>query len=122
MVSAIDRAKRALVTLLKSLATVYGLVLSVTRDATDKEILSAYRKVSRKAHPDQGGSVEHQTALNNARDAWDEALKASKGRGGKRTNTGSTTQGEHQNLPTAREAKAEGKQGMFRFRLLPATL
>ena len=30
MVSAIDRAKRALVTLLKSLATVYGLVLSVT--------------------------------------------------------------------------------------------
>ena len=59
MVSAIDRAKRALVTLLKSLATVYGLVLSVTRDATDKEILSAYRKVSRKAHPDQGTTNSH---------------------------------------------------------------
>ena len=42
MVSAIDRAKRALVTLLKSLATVYGLVLSVTRDAPDKDVRTAY--------------------------------------------------------------------------------
>ena len=82
MVSAIDRAKRALVTLLKSLATVYGLVLSVTRDAPDKDVRTAYRKVSRKAHPDHGGSAEHQTALNNAHDAWQEAIKASKGWGG----------------------------------------
>ena len=65
MVSAVDQAKRALVSLLKSLATTYSLVLSVTRDAPDKDVRSAYRKVSRKVHPDRGGSAEHQTALNN---------------------------------------------------------
>ena len=75
MVSAIDRAKRALVTLLKSLATAYGIVLNIKRDSPDTEIRSAYRKVSRKAHPDRSGNVEQQTALNNARDVWEQAVK-----------------------------------------------
>ena len=53
MVSAIDRAKRALVVLLKHLATVYGVTVSVTRDSADKDIRRAYRQVSRRAHPDR---------------------------------------------------------------------
>ena len=40
MVSAVDRAKRALVTLLKLLATAYGCVADVTRDSADLEIKS----------------------------------------------------------------------------------
>ncbi len=73
MVSAIDRAKRALVTLLKALAASYGVVLQLARDSADRDVRSAYRKVSRKVHPDHGGSVADQTQLNAAHDAWQEA-------------------------------------------------
>ena len=55
MVSATERPKRALVTLLKSLATAYGLVLTQTRDSPNKDVRTAYRKVSPKTHPDRGG-------------------------------------------------------------------
>ena len=85
MVSSVDTAKRMLVTLLKSLAAIYSVVLGLTRESTDIEVKAAYKKVSRKAHPDQGGAPEHQKALNAARDTWEEALRASKGRGGDRT-------------------------------------
>ena len=37
MVSAVDRAKRALVTLLKTLATAYGIVLNLKREPTDAQ-------------------------------------------------------------------------------------
>ena len=84
MVSAIDKAKRVLVTLLKSLAGIYAVVLGLTRDSTEVEVKAAYRKVSRRAHPDRGGTSEHQKALNAARDEWEEALRASKGSGGNR--------------------------------------
>ena len=85
MVSAIDKAKRVLVTLLKSLAAIYGVALGLTRECTQVEVKAAYKKVSCKAHPDRGGAPEHQKALNAARDAWEETLRASKGRGGDRT-------------------------------------
>ena len=84
MVSAVGKAKRVLVTLLKSLAGIYALVLGLTRDSTEVEVKAAYRKVSRRAHPDRGGTPEHQKALNAARDEWEEALRASKGSGGNR--------------------------------------
>ena len=51
MVSAIDRCKRALVTLIRALATLYGCRVTVTRDSPDAEVRTAYRKVSWKAHP-----------------------------------------------------------------------
>ena len=60
MPSVRDLATRALVTLLKSLATAYGLVLTITRDSADKDIRMAYRKVSVKTHPDKGGNEEDQ--------------------------------------------------------------
>ena len=84
MVSNVDTAKRALVTLLKSLAAIYGVVVGITRESTDKELVAVFRKVCRKVHPDRGGAEAHQKALNAARDLWDEAMRASKGRGGNR--------------------------------------
>ncbi len=82
MVSAIDRAKRLLVSLLKTLAATYGVVLQLSRDSSDAAVHSAFRKVSRKAHPDQGGSVADQTALNTARDNWQDAVTQAAGKHG----------------------------------------
>ena len=59
MVSAVDQAKRALVTLLKLLATAYSCVLLITRDSSDQEIKTAYRKLSKKHrrfHPCHGSA------------------------------------------------------------------
>ena len=81
MVSAVDRAKRALVTLLRLLATAYGCVADVTRDSSDLEIKSAYRKLSRKVHPDKGGLVADQTRLNCAYEGWQNEVKRAPGRG-----------------------------------------
>ena len=78
MVSAIDGAKRALVALLKDLATVYGVIVSTTRDSADKDVRRAYRQVSWRAHPDHGGNEEHQKSLSNANDVWEAALKEAK--------------------------------------------
>ena len=57
MVSAIDAAKRVLVTLMRTLAGVYGVAFSLNRVSVDADIRSAYRKLSRKTHPDHGGKV-----------------------------------------------------------------
>ena len=66
MVSHVDRAERALVILLKALAVTYVVSLVLSRESDDAAIRSAFRKVSRKAHPDQGGSVTDQQQLNDA--------------------------------------------------------
>ena len=41
MVSVVDTAKRALVTLLKSIAAIYGVVVALTRDTADTEVTRA---------------------------------------------------------------------------------
>ena len=53
MVSALDRAKRALVALIRSLAARYECRVDITRDSTDLYIGKAYRTLSRKVHPDR---------------------------------------------------------------------
>ena len=60
MVSPLDLAKRAFVTLLRALALAYGLSLQVSRDSDDAALRQAFRNVSRKTHPDKGGCVEDQ--------------------------------------------------------------
>ena len=54
MVSALDLAKRALVTVLRAVALCYNVPVQVTRESGDAALASAYRAVSRKAHPDRG--------------------------------------------------------------------
>ena len=49
LVSGLDSATRALVTLLRTLAAIYGVELSVTRDPKDAVVRKACRTLSRKA-------------------------------------------------------------------------
>ena len=67
MVSAADSAKRALASSLKTLAGIYGVVVGVTRDSSDAEVVTACRKVSRKAQPNHAGNLEHQKQLSDSK-------------------------------------------------------
>ena len=55
MPSETEVAKRSLVKLLRELAVKYEVPLLITRDSPNKDIERAFRKVSVKAHPFQGG-------------------------------------------------------------------
>ena len=70
MVSAIDRAKRALVTLVKQMAALYRVTINIDRDSDDVAFQSAYRKVSMKSHPDKGGREEHRPTSH-----WEDGLQ-----------------------------------------------
>ena len=56
MVSETDRTKRALVSLLKTLAGIYAVTLNVTRESSDKDVSTAFRKLLRKTDPEHGGA------------------------------------------------------------------
>ena len=58
MVSALDTAKRMLVSVLRAIAVLYNVNVNVSRESTDAAVTSAYRAMSLKAHPDRGGSTE----------------------------------------------------------------
>ena len=77
-VSLVQSTKRALVSLLKSLAVKFKLVLSITRDSDDAEVRRSYRTVSRRVHPDRGGSAEDQKKLNVAYGHWEKATREAK--------------------------------------------
>ena len=68
VVSAIDLSKRALVTLVNGLANVHAVALGIARESSDGDVHRAYRKLSKKCHPDKGGKRGHQRALNAAFD------------------------------------------------------
>ena len=70
MVSTSDKYKRALVTLIRSLAVLYQVVTTVTRESADAEVRKGYRTLSKKAHPDRGGHLEDQQRLNAAYKEW----------------------------------------------------
>jgi hypothetical protein len=71
--SILDRAKRALVSLLLRLASAYGVALDVRRESDEKAILQAYRRIAKKVHPDKGGTKKSFQALQAAKEAWDSA-------------------------------------------------
>ena len=75
MNSALQRAKRALVNLIKQIAPLYGVTISIDRTSPDAAVKAAYRKLSKKSHPDRGGNVEHQKSLNVAYETWEKADK-----------------------------------------------
>ena len=110
MVSAVDRAKRALVTLLRLLATAYGFVADVTRESSDLEIKSAYRKLSRKVHPDKGGLVADQTRLNCAYEGWQNEVKRAPGRGKARGTQADTPDDAPGNLATPGEVNKKRQE------------
>ncbi len=122
MVSAIDRAKRALVTLLRALATAHGLAFDLTRDSPDRAIRSTYRKVSRRTHPDHGGKAEDQTALNNAFGTWEQALRDSQGGHRGRRQNGAATDGLGSTLNAWQRGRGNDKEKDFRFRSLGVLL
>ena len=59
MVSAVDIAKRALVSTLKRLATLYAVACMVTPDSSDAAVRTAYRKLPTKTYSDHGGALCH---------------------------------------------------------------
>ena len=69
--SALQLARRALVRILLALAAQFDLRLRITRDSTDKAILTAYRTVCKTVHPDKGGSKDEFQRLQQAKEAWD---------------------------------------------------
>ena len=69
------QARRALVKLLLTVAAAYSVVVRLHRDSQDSEVLAAFKKVIRKAHPDKGGADEHAKQLNAAKERWDQAKK-----------------------------------------------
>ena len=81
-VGPVQAAKRAFVRVLLALAVVYNVRLLITRDSSDTDVVKAYKKLSLKAHPDKGGKVEDQQALQEAKQAWEkaasDAVKAAK--------------------------------------------
>ena len=68
--SALCRAKRAFVSVLLSVASMYGVSALVNRESEDKDVLRAYRQVIKKAHPDHGGDTEKFQRLQAAKEAW----------------------------------------------------
>ena len=66
-----DHAKRALVTLLITLALTYNVHVKINRDAADDLVTKACRKVILKVHPDRGGCLGDAKRLNAARDEWE---------------------------------------------------
>ena len=79
MVSAVDVAKRALVTLLLRVAALYSLTLGVKRDSPDSEVKRAFRSLSKRTHPDRGGDKASQQDLNNAYTTWETAARDGSG-------------------------------------------
>jgi hypothetical protein len=79
--SAVQVARRELVKLLMALASAYSVVLALTREATDAQVSSAFRRVIKAVHRDKGGKVEDAQRLIDAKDKWDAAKgTAQKGR------------------------------------------
>ena len=71
-------ARRALVTVLLSLASLYGVLLSVARESTDDQVLAGYNKLIRKVHPDKKGKTEDAQRLLSAKSSWDAARRDAK--------------------------------------------
>ena len=80
VVSAVQLAKRVLVSLLRTLAVTYNINVNCDRDSTDAVVIANFCKLALRVHPDRGGSTAHQAKLNDAREAWDKARKAKAGR------------------------------------------
>lgn len=98
-------AKRSFVKVLLSIAALYSVRLTLTRDSPDEECIRAFKWVSLKAHPDKGGLLAHSQALNTAKDTWDKARHKKTGGQGRATRSSSS-------LVAARGPRQERKKGL----------
>ncbi|CAE8704661.1 unnamed protein product [Polarella glacialis] len=80
-VSPLQRAKRAFVIVLQSIAAAYSVQLDVTRESADNLVTSAFRRVAKKVHPDKGGKLVDSQRLLAARQLWEDALRAASANG-----------------------------------------
>ncbi|CAE8705721.1 unnamed protein product, partial [Polarella glacialis] len=80
-VSPLQRAKRAFVIVLQSIAAAYSVQLDVTRESADNLVTSAFRRVAQKVHPDKGGKLVDSQRLLAARQVWEDALRAASANG-----------------------------------------
>ena len=86
--SAVQVCKRALLATMRAVAVTFGMVLTCTRDSPDRDVVTNFRKLALRAHPDKpGGSAEQQQRLNEARANW-EAARAEPKTAGRPKNTG----------------------------------
>ena len=76
--SPLESAKRAFFSLLLRLGRSHGVPLQISRQSPDPDLLKAYRRISKKVHPDRGGSLAESQNLNASKDAWEEARQKSK--------------------------------------------
>ena len=75
--SAVQLAKRALVSLLLTLAQQYSVQIQLKREDDDNLVEAAFRKVVKKTHPDKGGKLADQQRLQSTRERW-RALKTAR--------------------------------------------
>ena len=72
--SALQVAKRALLATMRTAAVLFGLRMTCNRDSADSEMVSYFRELALRAHPDRpGGSTVQQQRLNDARASWEQA-------------------------------------------------
>ena len=73
-------ARRAFVTVLLALAAAYGVAVATNRDSTDADLLTAFKKLILRVHPDKGGSVADMQRLQGAKEAWAQTRNTGPGR------------------------------------------
>ena len=78
-VSAAQLAKRAFVSILLDIAAIYSVTVRVNWDSDDKTVMTAFRAVVKKAHPDKGGQTAHSQKLHAAKESWEKAREAANG-------------------------------------------
>lgn len=71
--SPLTLAKRAFVKVLLALASSYGVAVQVNRDTADHAVLTAYKRVALKVHPDKGGTNADFQKLQAAKENWERA-------------------------------------------------
>ena len=76
--SFLQRAKRALVSVLLKLAFDYGVAADINRESEDRAVLQRYRRVVKKVHPDKGGHKKTFQTLQVAKEAWDTARQGAR--------------------------------------------
>ncbi|CAE8608571.1 unnamed protein product [Polarella glacialis] len=106
-VSPLQRAKRAFVIVLQSIAAAYSVQLDVTRESADNLVTSAFRRVAKKVHPDKGGKLVDSQRLLAARQLWEDALRAASANGRPVSGKSSATSSSQFSLSWAAESRRE---------------